>query len=57
MKSIEKTAALLDAYIELAQEVGYSDSQIIDALMDIYDREELEQLGYADFIRSYFEED
>ena len=57
MKNSGKIAALIDAYIELAQAHSYDDSQIIDALTDIFDREELEELGYAEFIRAYFEED
>ena len=57
MKNSGKIVALIEAYIELAQTHSYNDSQIIDALTDIFDREELEELGYAEFIRSYFEED
>lgn len=57
MKNNEQIKALIDAYIELAQENSYDDSQIIDSLTDIFDREELEELGYADFIQSYFDED
>lgn len=57
MKNSRKIVALIDAYIELAQAHSYDDSQIIDALTDIFDREELEELGYAEFIRAYFEEE
>lgn len=57
MKNSGKIVALIEAYIELAQTHSYDDSQIIDALTDIFDREEFEELGYAEFIRSYFEED
>lgn len=32
----------------------FDDSQIIDALTDIFDKEELDELGYADFIKDYF---
>lgn len=57
MKNSGKIVALIEAYIELARDFSYDDTQIIDALTDIFDREELEELGYADFIRAYFEED
>lgn len=56
MKNSKKIAALIDAYIELAQAHSYDDSQIIDALTDIFDRKELEELGYAEFIKNYFED-
>ncbi len=52
-----KIIALIDAYIELAQAHSYNDSQIIDALTDIFDRDELEMLGYAGFIQPYYEEE
>ena len=54
MKSNEKISALIDAYIELAQNHHYNDSQIIDSLTDIFDEEELKDLGYGDFIFNYF---
>lgn len=57
MRNSEKTFALIEAYIELAQRHSYNDSQIIDSLTDIFDRDELEELGYSEFIRAYFEED
>lgn len=51
----QKGCALLDAYIELAQRENYDDTQIIDALTDIFDRHELEELGFGNFVRNYFE--
>lgn len=54
MKFSEKVKSLIDAYIELGQRTGFDDSQIIDALTDIFDKEELDELGYADFIKDYF---
>lgn len=50
-----KAKALIDAYIELGQAEHYDDSQIIDALTDIFDRSELEDLGYGEFIKDYFD--
>ena len=55
MKTGDKIRALIDAYIELARNDHYNDSQIIDALTDIFDREELEEYGYGDFIKAYFD--
>lgn len=49
--------AFVGAYIEELQEAGFDDSQIIDRLTDVFFRDELEELGYGDFIRAYFEED
>lgn len=57
MENNGKIIALIDAYIELAQAHSYNDSQIIDALTDIFDRNELEMLGYAGFIQPYYEEE
>lgn len=57
MKINEKISALIDAYIELAQNHHYNDSQIIDSLTDIFDEEELKDLGYGDFIFNYFHDD
>lgn len=54
MKATEKISALIDAYIELAHNHFYNDSQIIDALTDIFDEEELGRLGFSDFIECYF---
>ena len=53
--TVDKIKALIDAYIELAQNEYYNDSQIIDALSDIVDREELEMYGFGDFIKSFFD--
>lgn len=50
-----KAKALIDAYIELGQAEQYDDSQIIDALTDIFNRSELEDLGYGEFIKDYFD--
>lgn len=49
--------ALIDAYIDLALRDSHEKNQIIDALLDIFDREDLESLGYGDFIYSYFRDE
>ncbi|MCL2798644.1 MAG: hypothetical protein FWD58_11470 [Firmicutes bacterium] len=49
MKGNEKIRALIDAYIEVCRE-NYEDTQILMALSDIFDINELVELGYADFI-------
>ena len=41
-------------YIAICQQECYDDAQIIDVLAEIFTREELESLGYGDFIRNYF---
>lgn len=54
MNPKEKVTALIGAYIELAQAHSYDDSQIIDALTDIFDEEELEELVFGSFVEEYF---
>lgn len=56
MSKGEQITALISSYIELGQNEGYDDSQIIDALTDIFDREELEWYGFGDFVKSYFDD-
>lgn len=41
-------------YIAVCQQECYDDAQIIDVLAEIFTREELESLGYGDFIKDYF---
>lgn len=53
MDKTEQLKCLLNAYIEVCQGVPFDDSQIIDALMDIIEPEELVELGYSDFIKEY----
>ena len=50
MRKTEQIRALIDAYIELAQNHGYRSQQILDALTDIFEEDELIDLGYEDFI-------
>ena len=52
----QKVSALINAYIELAQRENYDDAQIIDALTDIFYQHELEELGFENFVRNYFED-
>ena len=49
MKANEKITALIDAYIEVCQK-HYKDEQILMALTDIFDEDELVELGYGDFV-------
>lgn len=51
MKANEQIIALIDAYIELAKRHSYKDSQIIDALTDIFEEDELVSLGYGEFLK------
>lgn len=48
---------MVDAYITLGQESMLNDSDIIDTLADIFSREELERLGFGNFVRDYFDDD
>ena len=57
MKNSEKITAIIDAFIELAQNNGYEDSQIGGLLTDVIDWRELNELGYEKYVRAYFEED
>lgn len=52
----EQVTRLIDEYISAMQATHHDDSQIIDILADIFDRSELEQLGYGDFVKDYFDE-
>lgn len=51
-----KTKAMVSEYISVCQQECYNDAQIIDVLAEIFTREELESLGYGDFIRNYFDD-
>ncbi len=57
MKASEQLSALIDAYIELAQNHNYNDSQIIDSLTDIFDEKDLVELGFGDFVFNYFHDE
>ena len=52
----EKSKAMVREYIAICQQECYDDAQIIDVLAEIFTREELESLGYGDFIRNYFDD-
>lgn len=52
-----KVSALVGKYIENCQEAFDNDSDIIDGLTEIFTREELEDLGYGDFIKDYFDDE
>ena len=55
MSKNEQIEALINAYIELARRDGYEDFAIIDALADIFDQKELEELGFSDFVKAYYD--
>lgn len=50
----EKSKAMVREYIAVCQQECYDDAQIIDVLAEVFTREELESLGYGDFVRDYF---
>ncbi|MCQ4991997.1 hypothetical protein NE539_01625 [Flavonifractor plautii] len=55
-KCAKKVRSLISAYIELAQQNFYDDVEIISDLTGIFTRKDLENLGYGDFIKDYFDE-
>lgn len=54
MKSDNKK--YIDRFIDARIGASWNDSEIIDALLDRFTRDELEAAGYADFIKPYFED-
>lgn len=56
MRSDNQTAELIDLYITTTQNYNYDDVMIIEDLLDIFSREDLEHYGFGDFIKDYFEE-
>lgn len=51
-----KISELIDAYIEMGQDACHDDAEIIDGLLDIFTPEELDELGFGDFIKDYMED-
>ena len=54
--SRENVKRLVSAYIELGQQSCLDDAEIIDVLASIFTRKELDELGYGDFIKDYFDD-
>ena len=56
MKANDKLRALIDAYSELAEYTACSERGTMESLLDIFDPEELVNLGYYDRVKAYFDE-
>lgn len=56
MKKNDQLRALIDAYTELAECSGCSERSTMLALFDIFDSDELAELGYAERVKAYNEE-
>lgn len=50
----EAKAGAIGKFIEDCQAAFWNDSDIIEALLKDYTQEELESLGFGNFIRDYF---
>ena len=52
----DKVSRLIDAYIRVGLEDCHNDTDIIDALAEIFTYEELKDFGAGGFVRDYFED-
>lgn len=49
-----KMSEFIDFYITRRQGAFHDDSDIIDGLLELFSKEELERYGYGDFVKEYF---
>lgn len=56
MKSNDKLCALIDAFTDLAEKTGYCERATMESLLDIFDPDELAELGYEERVRVYLAE-
>ena len=49
-----KREEFINTYIALRQESFHNDSDIIEGLLEIFSKNELEQYGLTDFVHEYF---
>lgn len=56
MKTNYKLRALIDAFTDLAESTGCSERGLMESLLDIFDPEELLELGYGGRVKAYLEE-
>ena len=52
----DKVSRLIDSYIRVGLEDCHNDTDIIDALAEIFTYEELKDFGAGGFVRDYFED-
>ena len=58
MKNIKtKMEELIDLFIDGCQSSQWDDAEIIEDLLTIFTREDLEECGFGDFIKAYFDEE
>lgn len=53
---VQDYKAYINRFIDTRIGAFWNDSEIIEALLDRFTRDELEAAGYADFIKPYFED-
>jgi len=56
MKKNDQIRAMINAYTELAESQNISERSTMEALMDIFDPNELAELGYQERIIAYLRE-
>ena len=56
VKKNDQIRALVNAFTDLADNVCHSERATMEALLDIFDPEELSELGYADRVKAYLKE-
>ena len=56
MRIKETVCALIDAYSTLAENCACSERGTMETLLDIFEPEVLDSLGYGDRVRAYFQE-
>ena len=58
MKNIKtKMEELIDLIIGGCQSSQWDDAEIIEDLLTVFTREDLEECGFGDFIKAYFDEE
>lgn len=58
MKNIKtKMGELISLFIDGCQSSYMDDAEIIDELLTVFTREDLEECGFGDFIKAYFDEE
>ena len=56
MKKNDQIRAMINAYTELAESQNISERSTMEALMDIFDPNELAELGYQERVIAYLRE-
>ena len=56
MISTDHIKALINALEDATEDLGFSDSWVNEKLLDIFDPDELAELGYGDRVKAYIDE-